>query len=129
MTGAAETIPVDVLEVALRVVSAPQDPVQVSMVEAYAMCLYVLQGNNYPMPAERPVFGPSAGLSASLAARVAQVIAAHDAVRTTGAAMIASPVNDDALARQLADQVELFNALLGTLRTRFEKEFPSDGNR
>ena len=124
MTGATpQDIPVNVLDVALRVLSEPAQPVAVSMVEAYAMCLYVLRQNHLPMPTDRPVFGGN-DLPASLAAGVAQVIAAHDALSAIRAAVIASPINDDALARQLADQIEHFNAAFAALKARFEQEFP-----
>lgn len=119
---------INVLEVALRVMSEPGQPVAVSMVEAYALCLYVLRQNHLPMPTDAPVFGGN-DLPASLAAGLAQVIGAHDALTETRAALIASPINDDALARQLADRIEQFNAQFRALKTRFEQEFPTDGNR
>lgn len=117
-------LPINVLDVALRVVSAPDEPVAVSMIEAYAMCLFVLRQNHLPMPTERPVFEAGADLPASLLASVARVMTSHDALTATRSAVIASPVNDDGLAHQLADQVDQFNAALTALKTRFEKEFP-----
>jgi hypothetical protein len=122
---------INVLEVALRVVSTPDQPVQVSMAEAYAFCLYVLKKNDMPMPAETPVFGGN-DLPSSLAAPLASAVAAHDVLEDARAAIMTgrdSWVLTHRTRRQLVAAIDDFNTAFNTLKTRFNQEFPTDGNR
>lgn len=115
----AEPVPVNVLDVALRVVSEPELPVKVSMVEAYALCLFVLQQNEMPAPAETPVFEPAAHFPASLAASAAQLLLAFERRRQL--------LGDWWETRGL-DRFEANIALddaFNDFRTRFEREFPN----
>ena len=115
----AEPVPVNVLDVALRVVSEPGQPVFVSMVEAYALCLFVLQQNDKPEPAEPPVFLPEPQFPASLAASGAQLLLAYEHRRQ----LLGDWWETSGLDRLEASMA--VDAAFNDFKTRFEREFPN----
>lgn len=118
----AEPVPVNVLDVALRVVSEPGQPVFVSMVEAYALCLFVLQQNDMPEPAEPPVFLPELQFPASLAASGAQLLLAYEHRRQ----LLGEWWETNGIDRLEANMA--VDAAFNDFKTRFEREFPNGSN-
>ena len=114
-----EPVPVNVLDVALRVMSAPAQLVAVSMVEAYALCLFVLQQNKMPEPAEPPVFLPEPQFPASLAASGAQLLLAYEHRRQ----LLGDWWETNGLDRLEASMA--VDVAFNDFKTRFEREFPN----
>lgn len=110
---------INVLDVALRVMSAPEQPVSVSMVEAYALCLFVLQQNEMPEPAEPPVFAQEPLFPASLAASGAQLLLAFEHRRQ----LLGDFWETSGLDRLEASMA--VDAAFNDFKSRFEKEFPN----
>ncbi len=127
-TPAIPPIPVNVLAVAQRILNTPTGMEETTEVELVALACFVLTKNDLPERwPEWPLYGRA--IKGTVAARLAQVIAAHAALSETRAAVIAAPINDDVLTRLLADRVDQFNAAFEDLKTRFNQEFPNNGNR
>lgn len=125
---ATEPKPVNVLEVAQRVLGSPTGMEQTTEIELVALAAFVLQANELPIEWPKwPLYGSA--IKASVAASVAVLLQADARLqKVNAAARDALPPTDD-LTEALGMAAMQFEAAFNALKTRFNQEFPSDGNR
>ncbi len=117
---AQEPVPVNVLAVAQRVLGSPTGMEQTTELELVALAAFVVQANELPIEWPNwPLYGRA--IKASLAASLASAVRAHDAVYAASKVKAQRSV-------QLA-ALDEFSSAFNTLKTRFNQEFPTDGNR
>lgn len=118
---AQEHVPVNVLEVAQRILESPTGMERTTRLELVALAAFALQANELPIVWPTwSLDGPA--LKASLAALLAE------AVQHEEQALRHSETRDaeERLSREAFDR---FYSTFNTIKTRFNQEFPIDGNR
>jgi hypothetical protein len=125
---AQEPVPVNVLAVAQRVLGSPTGMEQTTELELVALAAFVVQANELPIEWPNwPLYGRAT--KASLAAAIAALLKADARLASANvAARDALPPTDD-LTEALGMAAMQFEAAFNALKTRFNQEFPTNGNR
>lgn len=125
---AQEHVPVNVLEVAQRIRMSRNGLEQTNELEVVSLAAFVLQANELPEIWPGYELAPQV-LPASLAAAIAALLKADARLAQANvAARDALPPTDE-LTEALGMAAMQFEAAFNALKTRFNQEFPIDGNR